>query len=128
MAYTMIEKFQKYGGWQTKVIKTCQKFYESFNIYPNFIRMTENTLDKLFDECEAAFNDPDSQEHIVRDSNGVELIQIRDNDDEELDDEQSPFYYDESYFDDDDSWLICPTSGNMVFTPQQGTPFETVTK
>lgn len=76
MAFVMNGIFNKYGGWQMVLIETCQKFFEKYNRYPNFIRMNEKTMDALFDENEKAFLDPYSEEHAVRDSNGEILIPL----------------------------------------------------
>ncbi|MCR5312518.1 MAG: hypothetical protein K6E54_02510, partial [Bacteroidaceae bacterium] len=65
MSYVMFGYFPKYGGWPMTVIETCQRFYEKYNRYPNFIRMKEKTMDALFDENEKAFNEPESEEHVV---------------------------------------------------------------
>ena len=83
MSYVMFGFFPKYGGWPMTIIETCQRFYEKYNRYPNFIRMKEKTMDALFDENEKAALDPSSEEHTVRDTNGNLLIPIHRDDDTE---------------------------------------------
>lgn len=82
MSYVMFGYFPKYGGWPMTVIETCQRFYEKYNRYPNFIRMKEKTMDALFDENEKAFNEPESEEHVVTDTNG-NLLKLIHSDDED---------------------------------------------
>lgn len=82
MSFTMIGYFQKYGGWQMNVINTCQKFYNQFGRYPNYIQMNDKTLDFLFDEDKEAFLDPYSEEHAVRDSRGTLLLPLEKNEDQ----------------------------------------------
>ena len=78
MSFMMFGYFPKYGGWPMIVIETCQRFYEKYNRYPNFIRMKEKTMDALFDENEKAALDPYSEEHAVRDTNGKLLMFFQD--------------------------------------------------
>ena len=98
MSYVMFGFFPKYGGWPMTVIETCQRFYEKYNRYPNFIRMKEKTMDALFDENEKASLDPYSEEHAVQDTNGNLLLAIHSDDDteEEIDsfncDDSDDFY------------------------------------
>ena len=77
MSFVMFDNFIKYGGWQMKIIETCQRFYEKYNRFPNYIRMKEKTMDALFDEDEQAFLDPYSEEHAVRDLKGELLIPLQ---------------------------------------------------
>lgn len=83
MPFVMFDSFINYGGWQMKVIDTCQKFFEKYERYPDFIRMKEKTMDKLFDECEAAYKDPYSEKHILRDAAGAVLIPLGATDDDD---------------------------------------------
>ena len=77
MSFVMFDNFSKYGGWQMKIIETCQRFYEKYDRFPTYIRMKEKTMDALFNEDEQAFLDPYSEEHAVRDSNGELLIPLQ---------------------------------------------------
>lgn len=77
MSFVMSGVFQKYGGWQLNIIQTCQRFYEKYKKYPNYIRMTDKTMDALFEENEKAFLDPYSEEHAVYDSKGEFLLPLK---------------------------------------------------
>lgn len=77
MSFVMFGTFNKYGGWQMKVIETCQRFYEKFDRYPNYIRMKEKTMDALFEEADKAYQDPYSEEHAVRDSKGNLMLPVQ---------------------------------------------------
>lgn len=81
MSFVMFGNFQKYCGWQMNVVETCQKFYKKYERYPTYIRMSDKTLDALFDEDEKAFQDPYSKEHAVYDSNGEILLPLAINQD-----------------------------------------------
>lgn len=96
-AFVMISSFETYTGWQMKVMDVCQKFYEQYDCYPNFIRMKETTLNELFDECDREYENPDSEEHAVCDSKGNVLIPIQIDGIEPVDDNDT--FYDE----DDDT-------------------------
>ena len=119
MAYVMFGNFASYPGWQTKIITLCKAFYEKYDVYPDFIRMKEKTMDALFDESELAFENPYSEEHCVRDSKGNLLIpvQMENNDDihkpenllEADDSSVDEYFYDDFWedyesFDDNDDF------------------------
>ena len=76
MSFVLFGNFNGYGGWQAKIIDVCQNFFEKYDRYPNFIRMKEKTMDALFDEADKEFEDPYSEEHAVRDSEGNILIPL----------------------------------------------------
>ena len=76
MSFVLFGNFNGYCGWHTKIIDVCQNFYEKYDRYPNFIRMKEKTMDALFDESDKEFEDPYSEEHAVRDSEGNILIPL----------------------------------------------------
>ena len=82
MSYVMFGYFPKYGGWPMTVIDVCKRFHAKYNRYPNFIRMKEKTMNALFDENEKAFNDPESEEHAVTDTNGNLLMLIHSDDED----------------------------------------------
>lgn len=107
MAFFMYGNFEKFGGWQMVLIKTCQEFYEKYERYPNYIRMKEKTMDALFDENEKAFLNPYSEEHAIRDSNGKILIPLN------VTDENKPDGLDDltesdRFFIDDYAGTHCP--------------------
>lgn len=54
MSFFLYDNFDKYDDWDAKLVDTCQKFYDKFERYPNYVRMNEKTLDALFNEVENA--------------------------------------------------------------------------
>ena len=44
MSFFLYDNFDKYDDWDAKLVDTCQKFYDKFERYPNYVRMNEKTF------------------------------------------------------------------------------------
>lgn len=72
-----IYKFNGLKDWQHQIIEAGKKFYEKYNVQPEFIRIKDETLDLLFEEAEKNFFNPLNSEHSMLDQEGVEIVPSR---------------------------------------------------
>lgn len=80
MAFALFGSFNGYSGWENKIIEVCTTFFEKYQRFPNYIRMTETTMESLFEELDLETENP--EEHAVKDNDGNTLlpVQMRDGD------------------------------------------------
>jgi hypothetical protein len=72
-----IYKFNGLKDWQHQIIEAGKKFYEKYNVQPEFIRIKDETLDLLFEEAEKNFFNPLNSEHSILNQEGVEIVPSR---------------------------------------------------
>ena len=72
-----IYKFNGLKDWQHQIIEAGKKFYEKYNVQPEFIRIKDETLDLLLEEAEKKFFNPLNSEHSILNQEGVEIVPYR---------------------------------------------------